>query len=142
VESVDLRLDSLRLSVNGGLGSSDSAALGPRLHALQSFAASFNRYLGAVRSATAGIEAVPGVGSRGAAELNDYVDQVEDVEQLIHELHQWMLNIMHDFAADIAQKQGEQINRLTLISLIFLPVTALTGFFSGGPFLILGVILP
>ena len=65
-----------------------------------------------------------------------------------------MSNIIHDFSAEIARKQGEQINRLTLVSLIFLPVTALTGFFgmnfnwltasigSGQAFLILGVVLP
>jgi Mg2+ and Co2+ transporter CorA len=60
----------------------------------------------------------------------------------------------HDYAVTIAQRQGEQINRLTLVSLIFLPVTALTGFFGmnfnwmidaiGGEaaFLVLGVMLP
>jgi hypothetical protein len=61
---------------------------------------------------------------------------------------------MHDNATAIAQRQGEQINRLTLVSLIFLPVTALSGFFgmnfnwmighidSGVAFLALGVFLP
>jgi Mg2+ and Co2+ transporter CorA len=65
-----------------------------------------------------------------------------------------MSDILHDFATNIAQKQGEQINRLTLVSLIFLPVTALTGFFgmnfdwmvrslSGGEaFFVLGILLP
>ena len=38
--------------------------------------------------------------------------------------------MMHDYATAIAQRQGEQINRLTLVSLIFLPVTAWTGFFG------------
>jgi Mg2+ and Co2+ transporter CorA len=79
---------------------------------------------------------------------------VEDVEQQLFERRQWMSNIIHDFSAEIARKQGEQINRLTLVSLIFLPVTALTGFFgmnfdwliasiaSGKAFIILGVLLP
>jgi len=79
---------------------------------------------------------------------------VEDVEQQLFERRQWMSNIIHDFSAEIARKQGEQINRLTLVSVIFLPVTALTGFFgmnfnwliesiaSGEAFLILGVLLP
>ena len=36
--------------------------------------------------------------------------------------------IIHDSSTAIAQRQGEQINRLTLVSMIFLPVTAVTGF--------------
>src|SRR5215471_7653822 len=65
-----------------------------------------------------------------------------------------MSEIMHDFSTAIVQRQGEQINRLTLVSLIFLPVTAVTGFFGmnfnwmiealGGAaaFFGLGVLLP
>ena len=152
-EVIDLNLDRLRLAL-GKTGAPDSVALTQRLEGLQSTAASFNRYLGSVRAATTGIESVRGAGVRGVAELNDYADQVEDVEQQLFERRQWMSNIIHDFSAEIARKQGEQINRLTLVSLIFLPVTALTGFFgmnfnwliasiaSGGAFLILGVLLP
>ena len=151
---IDMKLDGLRLALGGRTGAPDSAALAERLQALQSTAASFNRYLGSVRAATTGIETVHGAGVRGAEELNDYADQVEDVEQQLFERRQWMSNIIHDFSAEIARKQSEQINRLTLVSLIFLPVTALTGFFgmnfnwliasiaSGEAFLILGVLLP
>jgi protein-S-isoprenylcysteine O-methyltransferase Ste14 len=65
-----------------------------------------------------------------------------------------MSDITHDNAMAIAQRQAEQINRLTLVSLIFLPVTALSGFFgmnfnwmishlgSEESFLALGVLLP
>jgi magnesium transporter len=153
-EVIDKKLDGLRLALGKRTDAPDSAALAQRLEGLQSIAASFNRYLGSVRAATTGIETVHGAGVRGAAELNDYADQVEDVEQQLFERRQWMSNIIHDFSAEIARKQGEQINRLTLVSLIFLPVTALTGFFgmnfnwlitsiaSGEAFFILGVLLP
>ena len=153
-EVIDMKLDGLRLALGRRTGAPDSAVLAQHLEGLQSTAASFNRYLGSVRAATTGIETVHGAGVRGAAELNDYADQVEDVEQQLFERRQWMSNIIHDFSAEIARKQGEQINRLTLVSLIFLPVTALTGFFgmnfnwltasiaSGEAFLILGVLLP
>ena len=154
IEVLDVELDSLRLALGRRTGAADYAALAQRLQTLQSTAASFNRYLSSVRAATTGIESVHGAGVRGAAELNDYADQVEDVEQQIFERRQWMSNIIHDFSAEIARKQSEQINRLTLVSVIFLPVTALTGFFgmnfnwliesiaSGEAFLILGVLLP
>jgi Mg2+ and Co2+ transporter CorA len=154
LEVIDMKLDSFRLALGKRTGAPDPATLAQRLQALQSAAASFNRYLGSVRTATTGIERVLGAGVRGAVELNDYADQVEDVEQQLFERRQRMSNIIHDFSDEIARKQGEQINRLTLVSLIFLPVTALTGFFgmnfdwltrsiaSGDAFLILGVLLP
>ena len=65
-----------------------------------------------------------------------------------------MSEIIHDSSTAIAQRQGEQINRLTLVSLIFLPVSAVTGFFgmnfnwmigalgSERAFFALGVVLP
>jgi hypothetical protein len=61
---------------------------------------------------------------------------------------------MHDSATAIAQRQGEQISRLTLVSLIFLPLTAISGFFgmnfnwminhieSKNAFLAFGIVLP
>jgi Mg2+ and Co2+ transporter CorA len=116
--------------------------------------ASFNRYSSAVRSAMVGIETVAGMDARGAEELNDYADQVEDFEHQIYERRRWMSDIMHDNAMAIAQRQAEQINRLTLVSIIFLPVTALSGFFgmnfnwminnlnSEASFIGLGVVLP
>ena len=60
----------------------------------------------------------------------------------------------HEFSTTTAQRQSEQITRLTLISTIFLPVTALTGIFGmnfewmtnaitgGEAFFVLGVLLP
>jgi hypothetical protein len=57
-------------------------------------------------------------------------------------------------AAAVAKRQADQINRLTLVSMIFLPLTFITGFFGmnfgwmtqiiGGAdaFVLLGVILP
>ena len=115
-EAIDTKLDGLRLALGKRTDAPDSAALTQRLEGLQSTAASFNRYLGSVRAATTGIESVDGAGVRGAAELNDYADQVEDVEQQLFGRRQWMSNIIHDFSAEIARKQGEQINRLTLVS--------------------------
>jgi Mg2+ and Co2+ transporter CorA len=101
-----------------------------------------------------GVEAVPQMDPRGAEELNDYADQVDDVQEQVQERRRWMSDILHDAANAIAQRQGEQINRLTLVSLIFLPVTAVTGFFgmnfrwmttalqSEAAFFLLGVMLP
>jgi|SRR5271166_1770508 len=154
LQSLDARIDELRLSLDNERRSADFSLITRRLQRLQTFAAGFSRYSSAVRSATVGVETAPGVGPRGAAELNDYVDQVEDFEEQLYERRRWMSDITHDFATAIAQRQSEQIARLTLVSMVFLPVTALTGFFgmnfdwmiraiaSGEAFLLLGVIAP
>ena len=83
----------------------------------------------AVRSAIVGIEAL-GIDQRGAAELNTYADQIDDIEHRLHERYQWGADIAQSSAAAIAKRQGEQINRLTIVSLTFLPITFLTGFFG------------
>ena len=151
---LDHRIDELRLSLDRSSFSTDFSSITRRLQVLQTFAASFSRYSSAVRSATVGVENVPGVGDRGAQELNDYVEQVEDFEERLYERRRWMSDITHDFATAIAQRQSEQIGRLTLVSMIFLPVTALTGFFgmnfdwmnraiaSREAFFLLGVLVP
>jgi Mg2+ and Co2+ transporter CorA len=153
VRSLDQSLDELRLRLDKD-PSTDVALLGSRLQKLQSLTTSFNRYGNAVRSAIVGIEAVSGMDERGAEELNDYAEQVEDVEHQVYERRRWMSDIMHDNSMAIAQRQAEQINRLTMVSLIFLPVTALSGFFgmnfnwmidhigSREAFLVCGLLLP
>jgi Mg2+ and Co2+ transporter CorA len=153
IQGLDSALDELRARLDKG-PTTDFMHLSNRLQKLQSIMASFNRYSNAVRSATVGIEAVPGMDDLGAAELNEYAEQVEDVEEQIYERRRWLSDIVHDNATAIAQRQGEQINRLTLVSLIFLPVTALSGFFgmnfnwmishidSREAFIVCGLLLP
>lgn len=154
VRDLDLVLDEMRLQLDRDSKSVDFAQLARRLQRLQSIVGNFDRYSSAVRSAIVGVEAVPGMDARGADELNDYAEQVEDVEEQFYERRRWMSDMTHDYATAIAQRQGEQINRLTLVSLIFLPVTAVTGFFGMNfdwmiralagekSFFILGVALP
>jgi Mg2+ and Co2+ transporter CorA len=154
LQRLDRKIDELRLSLDRQSFAADFSSITRPLQVLQTFAASFSRYSSAVRSATVGVENVPGVTDRGAQELNDYVEQVEDFEEQLYERRHWMSDITHDFATAIAQRQSEQIGRLTLVSLIFLPVTALTGFFgmnfdwmnraitSRESFVFLGVLMP
>jgi Mg2+ and Co2+ transporter CorA len=153
IRSLDISLDELRALLDKD-PSTDVALLGNKVQKLQSLTTSFNRYGNAVRSAIVGIETVKGMDERGAEELNEYAEQVEDVEHQVYERRRWMSDIMHDNAMAIAQRQAEQINRLTLVSMIFLPVTALSGFFgmnfnwmidhigSREAFLVCGILLP
>jgi Mg2+ and Co2+ transporter CorA len=153
IHDLDGQLEGLRLSIDQG-GAMDLAPLIAHRQRLQFAWVNFDRYSSSVRAAVVGVEAVAGVGPRGADELNDYADRVEDIEEKLIERRRWLSEIIHDSATAIAQRQGEQINRLTLVSLIFLPVTAVTGFFgmnfnwmidalgSERAFFLLGVILP
>jgi Mg2+ and Co2+ transporter CorA len=151
---LDLEVDALRLRLDQDSSTAEFALVSRHAQKLQSVMASFNRYASAVRAAIVGIETLPGMDERGAAELNEYAEQIADVEQRLSDRRQWMSDLMHDYATAIAQRQGEQISRLTLVSMIFLPFTALTGFFgmnfnwmsshidSPQAFVALGVALP
>ena len=89
----------------------------------------------------------------GAASRYETCDEVLGNHRL-QERMLWLTNILRERAAGIAQHQSDQINRLTLVSVIFLPITFVTGFFGMNfnwmianigdrrAFLALGVALP
>ena len=130
IRSLDMQLDHLRAQLDDRATNADYARFASQHKELQTAWLGFDRYASAVRTAMVGVEAVPGMDPRGAEELNDYAEQVEDVQEQLQERRRWMSDIVHDAASALTQRQGEQINRLTLVSLIFLPVTAVTGFFG------------
>jgi magnesium transporter len=130
IHGLDRELDGLRLRLDQDSSTADFALVSRHLQKLQSLMAGFNRYASGVRASIVGIETLPGMDERGAAELDEYAEQVEDLEKRLSDRRQWMSDLMHDYATTIAQHQGEQISRLTLVSMIFLPFTALTGFFG------------
>jgi len=154
ITMLDTRLQAVREQLHRAPDTPDFATLTSRMQWLQSRWADFDRYSSAVRSAILGVEAVPGMDPQGAAELNDYVEQVEDTEHRLHDRSGWASTILQDHAAAVAKRQADQINRLTLVSMIFLPLTFITGFFgmnfgwmtqiigSADAFVLLGVILP
>jgi len=154
VSELDAEIEHFRAQLDVHPRSIDFSKVTARLRKLQSAWSSIDRYTSAARSAMVGVEALPGIDDRGAAELNDYADQVEDVAHRLRDRNQWASQIVNDYATTLAKRQGEQINRLTLVSMIFLPLTFLTGFFgmnfnwmidslsSPLAFLGLGILLP
>src|SRR5262249_53926768 len=154
ISRLDMRLHEAREQLRPGAAGVEFTTLAQHLQRLQSRWADFDRYSSAVRYAMVGVEAVSGMDARGAAELNDYAEQVEDIEHRLSDRSKWGSSILQDYVAAIAQHQGDQINRLTLVSLIFLPLTFITGFFgmnfgwmndairSAPAFVELGVALP
>jgi Mg2+ and Co2+ transporter CorA len=154
VGDVDDRLEALARQAILRPSSLNLEVMTNELDRLRSELLLFERYSNAVRLAVTGIEALPDMDPHGAAELNDYADQVEDVEARMQQRQRWASEIFQRYAATLAARQGEQINRLTLVTIIFLPITFLTGFFGmnftwmingvSGPaaFLLLGILLP
>jgi Mg2+ and Co2+ transporter CorA len=154
IGSMDSRLYEIEEKTAESPASVELADLRKQLSRRQPTWARFERYSSSVRSAVVGVETLPGIDARGATELNDYADQVEDVEHRFHERIQWASAVMHNYAAELGQRQGQQISRLTVVSLIFLPITFLTGFFgmnfdwmvarlgSSAAFGALGILLP
>ncbi len=154
ISELDERFQTIEMQLGQKPESVDFPALTGRFQTLQSAWSNIDRYSSAVRSAIVGVEALPGMNRHAARELNDYASQVADVERRLHERSEWAAKMSQDYATAIAQRQGEQINRLTIVSLIFLPLTFLTGFFgmnffwlerliSGGrAFVGLGIVLP
>jgi len=154
ISELDGRLQRLRAQLDEAPDDIDFVTLAARLQKLHGAWSNIDRYGSAVRMAMIGVEALPGIDPRAAAELNDYADQVEDAERRLHERSLWGSAIIQDYATRIAQRQGEQINRLTIVSVIFLPITFLTGFFgmnfdwltkalgSLHAFIVLGILLP
>jgi Mg2+ and Co2+ transporter CorA len=154
ISELDVQLQHYQAQLDANPRSIYFSKVAARIQQLQSAWSHIDRYTSAARSAMVGVEALPGIDDRGAAELNDYADQVEDVAHRLQERNQWASQIVQDYATTLAKRQGEQINRLTLVSIIFLPLTFLTGFFgmnfnwmidclsSPLAFLGLGILLP
>ena len=147
-------LQNLREQIERRVPSIDLRSFTKRLDELQAIWSRMDRYSSAVRTASVAIGALPQIHEHAATGLRDYADQVDDIERRLHERYQRGMGLLQNYATAIAQRQSDQINRLTLVSIIFLPITFLTGFFGmnfgwmiktiGSPsaFLLLGLTLP
>ena len=90
----------------------------------------FEGYGASVRSATVGLEAISGIRENGIAELDDYADRVEDATRRLSERLKLASAVADEHRNALAQRQAEQIDRLAVVSIIFLPISFLTGFFG------------
>jgi hypothetical protein len=113
---LDIELSRLQARLSEDPASFDNRVLASWRDKSQSVWSRFERYSSFVRSAVVGVEVMPGMDARGAAELNDYAEQVEDLERRLQERSQWLVNIMRDRAGSIAEKQSDQISRLTVVT--------------------------
>jgi Mg2+ and Co2+ transporter CorA len=111
-------------------------------------------YLENVNESLVAPESLPGVDADGVHALQAYAACVNDVVQRIDSAGSDIRSAIQDYQGQVSAVQGNRINQLTLVSIIFLPITFMTGYFgqnfqfltdatwSFGAWFVLGVILP
>ena len=73
---------------------------------------------------------LPGVDAAGAQALQTYAACVNDVVQRINSAGSDVRAAIQDYQGQVSAAQGNRINQLTLVSIIFLPITFMTGYFG------------
>lgn len=73
---------------------------------------------------------LPGVNAAGSQALQTYAACVNDVVQRIDSAGSDIRSAIQDYQGQVSSVQGNRINQLTLVSIIFLPITFMTGYFG------------
>ena len=75
------------------------------------------------------IKRLPGMSDQARADLvRDYAERISDLMDRIDDLRQRATEAMESYGTSVSNRQSQVINRLTIISAVFLPLTFLTGF--------------
>jgi hypothetical protein len=97
---------------------------------------------------------IPGMSPGGVAQLQAFATQVKSTAHIIAYITDALRNAVQDLQAQVSGWQGNRINQLTIVTIIFLPITFMTGYFgmnfnwldnqlnSMGAYVFWGVILP
>src|SRR5262249_51578863 len=89
IDEFDDRLSALTPRLQAPSPSIDFRGIASEVQELQATGSGVERYSSAVHSALVGVEVLPGISPAGADELNDYGEQVQDVEQRLHDRLRW-----------------------------------------------------
>jgi Mg2+ and Co2+ transporter CorA len=107
-----------------------------------------------VSSALIDPQSIPSMTPGGVAQLQTFANQVNGTSRFIDSITDSMRNALQDLQAQVSGWQGNRINQLTIVTIIFLPITFLTGYFgmnfnwlddqlnSMGSYLLWGVVMP
>lgn len=135
--SVDMRLTELRERLDETdesiIEHPTPQALG-ELRALRRATAPMSRrfpaYTDTVQTALVDPGALPGMDERGVQHLRAYLAQCTDTLHRLGDLADGLRNAVQDYQTETGAQQGSRIDQLTIVSIIFLPVTFLTGYFG------------
>lgn len=90
----------------------------------------FEPYSDSVSQTLVDPAALPGVTSTGVAHLQAYSVRLGDAVARIGDLTDQLRDCAQDFQTELGNQQGNRINQLTIVSIVFLPITFLTGYFG------------
>jgi len=82
-----------------------------------------------IREFVMAIEGLPEMREK-AQHFRDYAERISDLMDKINDLRQRANEAMESYGTSVSNRQSQVINRLTIISAIFLPLTFLTGYFG------------
>ena len=83
-----------------------------------------------VRESLVDPSSLPGVDAHGVQALQTYAACVNDVVQRVESADADVRSAIQDYQGQVSTAQGNRINQLTLVSIIFLPISFLTGYFG------------
>ena len=75
-------------------------------------------------------QSIPAMTPNGVTQLQTFSTQLDATAQFIQSVTDSMRNAVQDLQAQVAGWQGNRINQLTIVTIIFLPITFLTGYFG------------
>lgn len=87
-------------------------------------------YAGNIRESLVDPSSLPGIDSAGVHALQTYAACVNDVVQRLVSVANDIRSAIQDYGNQVSSAQGDRINQLTLVSMIFLPISFLTGYFG------------
>ena len=146
-------LDAVILNTSNP-NNNQSQQLGQFRRTLDPLALSLPPYDVNVEAALIDPHAIPGMTPGGVAQLQAFATQVRGTAHLIEYTASAIRNAVQDLQAQVSGWQGNRINQLTIVTIIFLPITFLTGYFgmnfnwlddqlnSMWAYLIFGVVVP
>ncbi|MBM3687769.1 MAG: hypothetical protein FJW85_12335 [Actinobacteria bacterium] len=121
---------------------------------IEGLASTIPSYAENVSESLVGATSMPGVDAAGVQALQTYSACANDVVQRIDGAGSDIRSAIQDYQGQVSAIQGNRINQLTLVSIIFLPITFMTGYFgmnfqwlvnstqTFGTWLLLGAVLP
>lgn len=121
---------------------------------LQSFATRFPGYVMNVNAALIDPDTITVIEPSGIKELQNFASLAGSTQSMTLNVVDAIRSAAQDLQGQVATWQGNRINQLTVVTIVFLPITFLTGYFgmnfqwidnlltSASAYLVLGVLLP
>jgi hypothetical protein len=110
--------------------SSQSAQLTQFRKTFQPLALRFPVYLVNVNTALIDPGSVPGLDAAGISELQQFATDAQNTASIIGNVADGIRNAAQDIQGQVSTWQGNRINALTMVTMIFLPISFLTGYFG------------